>query len=385
MVKIKSPIFDNEEVQLKANFNYDHFQKNDYTYQIIFFYSFLFHSEKIASPELHENLIHKIRFLVKKKKLLRIYETNDNLLSMLIKGLLRYMGIDSMCRLASDILVRIFKPNCFGEASENIEKEALINVTKQFFEKHPIVFHEFMDNYNKIINKIMTDYTVALADASRLYTNQPRNNVEPEETTSSTLKKLMASYTLLTDLMKILEFLLIAYPYEFFDINNLNCSRLCNFLKNLSSRILEDTYLDRFIKVVEKWLAGRGPHTFNPMALSIVGIFLNIDNNKQLPVYNDFIIKLIAASDFDLEPFYNVYERIERTEELSTQIEKFKQILDEFALLKTKKAERKMTVEEWEEKTKNENMCIICYTNEINRLLVPCKHGNIIINQRLLQ
>lgn len=52
--------------------------------------------------------------------------------------------------------------------------------------------------------------------------------------------------------MKIFEFLLAAYPNEFFDIETLNYSRFSNFLKNLSARIIEKNYLDQFIKIHEK-------------------------------------------------------------------------------------------------------------------------------------
>ncbi len=61
----------------------------------------------------------------------------------------------------------------------------------------------------------------------------------------------MFSYNMLCDLMKIFEFLLTAYPDEFFDQNSLNYSRFVNFLKNLSSRIIEKTYINQITKIFE--------------------------------------------------------------------------------------------------------------------------------------
>jgi hypothetical protein len=52
--------------------------------------------------------------------------------------------------------------------------------------------------------------------------------------------------------MKIFEFLLAAYPDEFLDVQTLNYSRFCNFMKNLDSRILEKPFLDNLIKLIEK-------------------------------------------------------------------------------------------------------------------------------------
>jgi len=66
------------------------------------------------------------------------------------------------------------------------------------------------------------------------------------------MKKFNINYNLLCDLMKIYEFLLIAYPREFFDTKSINFSRLSNFLKNLSSRILENFYFDKLLKILEK-------------------------------------------------------------------------------------------------------------------------------------
>jgi hypothetical protein len=78
------------------------------------------------------------------------------------------------------------------------------------------------------------------------------SNIEHIENKQSLLKRLMFSYNLLCDLMKIFEFLLNAYPDEFFNITTLNYSRFCNFLKNLSSRILEKFYFDQLIAIMEK-------------------------------------------------------------------------------------------------------------------------------------
>ena len=66
------------------------------------------------------------------------------------------------------------------------------------------------------------------------------------------MKKFNINYTLLCDLVKIFEFILIAYPKEFFDTKSINFSRFANFLKNLSSRILEKFYFDKLLKIFEK-------------------------------------------------------------------------------------------------------------------------------------
>jgi len=66
------------------------------------------------------------------------------------------------------------------------------------------------------------------------------------------MKKFNINYMLLCDLMKIFEFILIAYPKEFFDTKSINFSRFSIFLKNLSSRILEKFYFEKLLRIVEK-------------------------------------------------------------------------------------------------------------------------------------
>lgn len=145
-----------------------YFVQDNFLYQIILFYTTLFNDQNIANPELKENFINKIHYFTKKKKFLNLYESNEDLLELLIKGLLKYMAIENMCHYASEIMVKIIKPSCFGQNLENFEKMALINVTKKFFENNVDTFHEFMDNYNKLINKVMTDYTLSLTEAANV-------------------------------------------------------------------------------------------------------------------------------------------------------------------------------------------------------------------------
>lgn len=66
------------------------------------------------------------------------------------------------------------------------------------------------------------------------------------------MKRFNISYTLLCDLMKIFEFMLIAYSKELFDVKSINFSRFTNFLKNLSSRILDKFYIEKLMKIIDK-------------------------------------------------------------------------------------------------------------------------------------
>jgi hypothetical protein len=66
------------------------------------------------------------------------------------------------------------------------------------------------------------------------------------------MKRFNISYNLLCDLIKIFEFIFTAYSKELFDIKSINFSRFANFIKNLSSRILDITYMDKLLKIIDK-------------------------------------------------------------------------------------------------------------------------------------
>jgi hypothetical protein len=260
LYKIRSSSLYNKDHRQKVNLQSPHFNEDKFTYEIAYFYTLLFSDMNIANPEIRESLIYKIKFLMKKKKTSELFEKHNELIDFLIKGLLKYMTIESLSHIACEIMVKIVKPICFGPMSGQYEKTDLVIVAQKFFENNISTFHDFMDNYTKLINKIMTDYTIVLNEAAnvslyltiqRLITNV-NSNIEYIENKQSLLKRLMFAYNILCDLMKIFEFLLNAYPDEFIDVDTLNYSRFCNFLKNISSRVLEKHYFNQLVTIFEK-------------------------------------------------------------------------------------------------------------------------------------
>jgi len=330
----------------------------------------MFNDTKIANPELKEGFINKISYFLRKKKLLKYFEQNEELLEMLIKGLIQFMTNDTYCHLASENMVKIIKPSCFGQNFKN-KKGQLIKVVKMFFDNNIQVFHEFMDNYYKLLNKVMTDYTMSLTQAGI----PNRSGYDSNDHTLGQIKKMLFYYSHLCDLMKILEFLLAAYPNEFIDTSTINFSRFANFLKNLSSRILDKNYMEKLINFIEKFKPGTSNETFTNMAYSTIGKFINLNENKNMQNYENFIIKLVSPAEFDVEPFYKILYYLKETLNLNEK-EKYIQVIDSISKYKsTKEAKKKMSEAEWEETVNKENVCIICYANDSDRILIPCHHG----------
>jgi hypothetical protein len=197
------------------------------------------------------------------------------------------------------------------------------------------------------------------------------------ENNDTLYKKMIQSYVLLTELCQIYEFMVSACSKYFFDIGSLNFSRLSNFLKNLSSRIIEPTYFTNFKKLVERNYPGRSYGYYLKLLYPLMGIIISIYENKKLSSYENFVHKIIATSDLDIEPLKKFPEMLViNNEYLHEKVDLYQQIITEYSMSKKKKVEKKMSVEEWEEKTTNEKTCILCYSNVINRELLPCKHCN---------
>jgi hypothetical protein len=355
--KVKASVLYVSEHRTVVNQTNKNFLNDDWNYEMVFFYTSLFADPCIANPELKESLIQKMKFFIKKKAVAIIFEEKPDLLEKIIKGLLHYMSIENLCHIACEIMVKIIKPICFGEVKNFYEKNKLVEVTKKFFESDVKTFHEFMQNYSKLINKVMTDYTIVLNEAANKILNSQGH--ESNESKSALLKQLFFTHSILCDLMKIFEFLLAAYPFEFFDISSLNYSRFLNFLKNTSSRILENTYITQLIKLSENasnniLLKIDGKKTLTHMAFSFIGIFLNIEANRTNPKFKDFIKKLANLPDLDMEPFLHLYTLVsdhadfadyaKSDPSLIEGLAKYKEIIEYFIVNREKKRERTMSV-----------------------------------------
>lgn len=82
------------------------------------------------------------------------------------------------------------------------------------------------------------------------------SNIEENENKQSLIRKFRYSFSSLTSLMKIMEFLVLAYPKPFMDINNINFSYFASYLKNLSNRIIEKNYFSQIKAFFDKFKTG---------------------------------------------------------------------------------------------------------------------------------
>ena len=78
-----------------------------------------------------------------------------------------------------------------------------------------------------------------------------------------------------------------------------------------------------------------------------MGVFINVDKNKSLENYKNFITKLSNLSDFHVEPYQNLYELIKSKsldKDIEEEVKIFKDLLDTLASSREKKRDRTMSV-----------------------------------------
>ncbi len=83
------------------------------------------------------------------------------------------------------------------------------------------------------------------------------------------------------------------------------------------------------------------------MAYSVIGIFLNISENKNNPKYDQFIQKVSNIPDLNIEPFLNLYKVISSLKienSLREGIERYKNFIENCLANRQIKRERGMSV-----------------------------------------
>jgi len=80
---------------------------------------------------------------------------------------------------------------------------------------------------------------------------------------------------------------------------------------------------------------------------SVLGIFININKNKENENYKSFILKLSNLSDFHVEPYLNLCEYIKSKsidKDIEEEAQTFKNMIDLLYTSREKKRDRTMSV-----------------------------------------
>lgn len=115
LLNCKSPLLENSSARESLVKQIIHFKDDNFSFQILYFYTKLFSDSSIANPELKETFLNRTKYFLGRKLCVEIFEQSNVLVSHLIRGILIYMAMDSYASASSDILLEIIKPTSFGE------------------------------------------------------------------------------------------------------------------------------------------------------------------------------------------------------------------------------------------------------------------------------
>ncbi len=119
-------------------------------------------------------------------------------------------------------------------------------------------------------------------------------------------------------LINILEFSMTLYPKDFLNVESLNFSRLSNFLKNLSSRIIGKTLFTEVLEGVSTICPEMSIINIRKLFSAIIGVFNIIYENSREQSRNILNDKLLSASE--IEPFKKILNFIENDETLRNEL-----------------------------------------------------------------
>ena len=445
LLNLKSQILFDRESRLKINKCSKHFANDDFVQNIVEFYLTLFADERIANPELKESLLKKVNILLEKQILEEYFEDNEEIFESLIKGLLKDIKGDILSHSASRILLKLISPICFGYKvfSKNLriqkkryvfnaiknttnnnqknnpkdkgnnkgninnnniykfKEESLVDKLKKYFEGNFKVLEEFIKSYGTILNKVMTNYSMSLSsiieigvsklDLKNINANRHLGNHGHPQSDLALYQGLSTSYNEMCQLLKIYEFLLLIYPDEFLDVSKLNYLNFMNVLKNISTRVIDKSYLSylqqliTFInsKINDKIISEKNKIELVQIGLSIAGIFIQIYKKKSSNKhFEEFCKKTANTPDFNIQPFkdfmklviteLNKQGKVSKASEIIKDIEtSYTEMIDHLMKLRTVKD---LTNEEMDKLISEDKLCILCYENPSDVELVPCKH-----------
>ena len=180
-------------------------------------------------------------------------------------------------------------------------------------------------------------------------------------------------FDLLTKLVIIYEFIIDIMHKQFLDTTSTCFIRLLNFLTNISSRIL--VHSDKFINIMKRTMAKKIKNLMSNFCCSIMSIILNLNEYNQKTNNNKFLTKFIIESDLDMIPLECVINYVND----KGLINRYNLIIENYKSFKKPKINEIISNSEYKARVNKENLCIICYSDDINALLLPCKHGNLFI------
>jgi hypothetical protein len=241
---------------------------------------------------------------------------------------------------------------------------------KQYFlkEKHKII-NGYINFYFPLFNKTITSFTIFVSEIAAI---NPLIH-ENAQTTSTRNQSLINSFLSTCDLLKILEFLLILYPEEMFNLRCLIGKNFMNVIKILSNRIYAEPYLTNLLKAVDS-VNHKDKININDLIRSTLGIILQIQRSTNVNGYDAFIHKIANSDEVLLDSFNAMKRRFEAQNELKCFHKEFTMVDVFIKEIRSKRDKKEYTEEEMNKLEEEDKICVICRVNIVDVEMIPCKH-----------
>jgi len=102
------------------------------------------------------------KYFMKKKTTLILFEKHEEIMELLLKGLTNYLIHESLSTNSSEILLKMIRSSGFGDKGDYTYN--FVAIIKKIFSSNKTLFVEFMDNYNKFLNGLISDFSINLRD-----------------------------------------------------------------------------------------------------------------------------------------------------------------------------------------------------------------------------
>ena len=335
---------------------------NDYSpaEKVIHYLFRLLPDEKIINPGIKEKLYEMISELIPKSKF-QVYFDNEELLKSLFNGICKIIKKDYSIDISKFVQFLL----CERRENAKPSQLKLFHTIVSMFKSNKELFLHFYETYVNILNQSMTMITTILSEL----------NNDPDEQRYQ-LEELYLYFQDFNETGIIFEFTVDNMRVLYEDTQNVEFKLLLNFIVNVSNRILDYVSVEKFTKLIVQEHNTIIKQLLSQLCNRVINMFLSL--RKQFEINSPFIKNFVSHNELNLLNFSYITElyHVKVLQNEPSNLKAFNEYINALLSLSSElHVKSAFTPKDWEEIDKNDNICIICYENDITHHFVPCNHG----------
>lgn len=391
--------------------------KDDFCHLMLKFYLTVFQSDKIKNPELRESFNSIVNFFIINSQYSNYLLNTCSLIELFVKGILIDIDKYYLSQVATINILKLVDRFSLTDCKCR-ENKGLLNLDKfkSFSQENPKLFESLCGKVFSNLNKYMSDFMQEISNTYNiLYTNSNSNVLINTINKKDAIKKFISNSIVFSEYLVLLEILIKINSSMFMNQRNLLFTNLLNFFTNISTRLANSNSYKKIKDILTYNVdnanlnqpkinaqAALMNDVFRGLSYPIISIFNDLNSAKAFSDENEFS-KQLSFSDFiDFQNFKNILDECKNGNNAAKQlgaknaeknsenvdvkpefnidedINKYKETINMLIEKKKVKTKMKMSEEEWKDKNDNEKLCFICFTRNMDTVISPCKHGNLL-------